>query len=76
MREWDCPKLASLHYGHINAHFQHFGCRAGSVKSGSRYLYLKESKSWRASAMKQKAPNNNDAEIPPCIVRAALGGCQ
>ena len=76
MREWDFPKLASLHYGHINAHFQHFGCRAGSVKSGSRYLYLKESKSWRASAMKQKAPNNNEVEIPPRIVRAALGGCQ
>ena len=76
MREWDCPKLASLHYGHINAHFKHFGCRAGSVKSGSRYLYLKESKSWRASAMKQKAPNNNEVEIPPRIVRAALGGCQ
>ena len=75
MREWDCPKLASLHYGHINAHFKHFGCRAG-VKSGSRYLYLKESKSWRASAMKQKAPNNNEVEIPPRIVRAALGGCQ
>ena len=75
MREWDFPKLASLHYGHINAHFQHFGCRAG-VKSGSRYLYLKESKSWRASAMKQKAPNNNEVEIPPRIVRAALGGCQ
>ena len=76
MREWDFPKLASLHYGHINAHFKHFGCRAGSVKSGSRYLYLKESKSWRASAMKQKAPNNNEVEIPPRIVRAALGGCQ
>ena len=76
MREWDCPKLASLHYGHINAHSKHFGCRAGSVNSGSRYLYLKESKSWRASAMKQKAPNNNEVEIPPRIVRAALGGCQ